>query len=79
MWTLTFWRATAERAIKTTAQTAGATLIAAGSGLLGTDWLTLASVSGMAGLLSLLTSVGSAGIGPAGPSLTSERLDDGGA
>ena len=75
MWTLTFWRATAERAIKTSAQTAGATLIAAGSGLLDTDWLTLASVSGMAGLLSVLTSVGSAKIGSTGPSLAGERLD----
>lgn len=48
----------AVRAVKTFAQTLGAMLTAAGTGLLDTDWLTSLSVAGMAALLSLLTTVG---------------------
>lgn len=82
MWTRAFWRAAAERAVKTTAQSGAALLVAAGTGLLDTDWTTTASVAGMAGLLSLLTSIGSSGVGNTGPSLTGEVLvndGDGGA
>ena len=78
MWTRAFWRAAAERAVKTTAQSGAALLVAAGTGLLDTDWTTTASVAGMAGLLSLLTSIGSAGVGNTGPSLTGEVLVDAG-
>lgn len=77
MWTKAFWRAAAERSIKTFAQTAAALLVAAGTGLLDSDWQSTASVAGMAALLSVLTSVGSAGIGPDGPSLASESIDPG--
>lgn len=69
-----FWTATAERALKTAAQTAGALLVAAGTGLIDTDWLTAGSVAGMAGVLSVLTSIGSAQVGMQGPSLAGEEL-----
>ena len=77
MFTKAFWKAAAERAIKTFAQTFGATALAAGTGLLDTDWQTLASVSGMAAVLSIATSLASAPVGNAGPSLAGEELTDG--
>lgn len=46
------------KAVRTFAQTAGAMLTAAGTGLLDTDWVTMLSVSGMAALLSVLMNVG---------------------
>lgn len=70
IWTAVFWRAAAERSIKTGAQTAAALIVAAGTGLLDTDWTTTASVSGMAALVSLLTSIGSDALTGSGPSLT---------
>lgn len=48
----------AKRAVKTFAQTEGALLTAAGTGLLDSDWKTSLSVSGMAALLSVLTTLG---------------------
>lgn len=75
MWTRDFWLAAAERAVKTFAQTAAATLTAAGLGMLEADWVAVASVSGMAGLVSLLTSIGSGAITGDGPSLSGETLD----
>jgi hypothetical protein len=84
MWSKTFWRDAIERAIKTIAQTAAAALIAAGTGLLDTHWITILSVADMAGIISLLTSIGSgltagtaslAGINPPGyaASITEEN------
>lgn len=58
-----FWLDTAERAVKTFAQTAIATLSAGSTGLLNVDWPALLSVAGLAALLSVLTSVVSAGSG----------------
>jgi hypothetical protein len=53
-----FWAYAGERAIKTVAQTAIATLTAAGVvGVLEVDVVQLFSVSALAGLMSLLTSV----------------------
>ena len=69
IWTIVFWRATTERAIKTLAQTAAALIVAAGTGLLDTDWLTVASVAGMAAVVSLLTSIASDAATGDGPSL----------
>lgn len=70
IWTTTFWKAAAERAIKSAAQSAVALLSVDGIGLLDVDWTQTASVSGLMALLSLLTSVASSGIGGEGPSLT---------
>jgi hypothetical protein len=53
-----YWAYAGERAIKTVAQTAIATLTAAGVvGVLDIDIVQLFSVSALAGLMSLLTSV----------------------
>jgi hypothetical protein len=53
-----YWAYAGERAIKTVAQTAIATLTAAGVvGVLDIDVVQLFSVSALAGLMSLLTSV----------------------
>ena len=70
MWTADFWRAVAERALKTFAQAAAAMLIAAGTGLLEADWVTVASVAGMAAVVSVLTSIGSGAVTDGSPSLT---------
>lgn len=75
IFTLAFWQAAGERAIKTGAQTAAALATAAGTGLIDTDWTTVASVSGMALVVSLLTSIGSDALtGGTGPSLTGAEV-----
>ena len=71
MWNKTFWKAVVERALKTFAQAAGALLLAAGTGLLDTDWVGVASASGMAALLSVLTSIATAAMTDGTPSLGS--------
>ncbi len=60
MWTLTFWKDTAERAIKTFAQAAIASLAAGLTGILEVDWLAVLSVALLAALISVLTSIASA-------------------
>jgi hypothetical protein len=71
MWSAAFWKASAERAVKTFAQAFAAYLVAEATGILDIDWTTGASVAGLATLLSVLTSVGSDAITTgAGPSLT---------
>lgn len=57
MFSRSFWEYAGERAIKTFAQTAIATLGAQSVGLFSIDWSALLSVSGGAALLSLLTSL----------------------
>lgn len=69
---LAFWKAAAERAVKTVAQSAVALITANATGLLDIDWVQLASVSGLAGLISLLTSIGSDAFTHDGPSLAGE-------
>ena len=70
-----FWKAVEERAVKTLAQTAGATLIAAGTGIIGTDWIGVFSIAGMAAVISVLTSIGSGAVTDGSPSLsTAEAL-----
>lgn len=72
MFTLIFWKAAAERSIKTVAQAAVATLtIGATTGLFDVDWQTVASVSLLSGVVSILTSIASDAVtGHTGPSLT---------
>ena len=61
-----FWKATAERAVKSFAQSLLAILSASSLGLLDVAWLTCLSTAGMATVLSLLTSVASSQVGSAG-------------
>ncbi|GAB3042283.1 holin [Sediminivirga luteola] len=63
-----FWTATAERAIKTAAQTAIALIGTDQVGILDLDWSQICSVVATAVVLSFLTSVGS-GANGTGPSL----------
>lgn len=74
IFTRAFWAATAERAVKTFAQAEAALLLAAGTGILDTDWTTSVSVSGMAAVISVLTSVGSDVATGSGPSLTNAEV-----
>lgn len=58
-----FWKATAERAVKTFAQSLLALLGAGQMGLLGVDWVATLSTAGMATVLSVLASVASSRVG----------------
>ena len=75
MWKKAFWKAVAERSVKTFAQTLAVVLGAAKVGVIEADWIPTLSLAGMAALLSVLTSIGSNKIGDDGPSLTGEVLD----
>ncbi|MFT8330315.1 holin, partial [Bifidobacterium psychraerophilum] len=59
IFTLAFWKDAIIRAVKTFAQSAVAVLAAGATGLLGTDWVQLLSVAGLAAVVSLLTSIAS--------------------
>ncbi len=61
-----FWKATAERAVKSFAQSLLAILSASSLGLLDVDWVTSLSTAGMATVLSLLSSVASSRVGSPG-------------
>ncbi|WP_285120196.1 holin [Lactococcus petauri] len=63
MFTKTFWKDTAERAVKTFAQSMAAVLTAGVTGVLDVDWINALSVSLLATLVSILTSVGSGYVG----------------
>lgn len=52
-----YWNYSGERAIKTCAQVAIATIGVNAVGVLDVDWVQVASVSALAGVMSLLTSV----------------------
>ncbi|VXB81422.1 holin [Aeromicrobium sp. 9AM] len=69
IFTKSFLKDAAERAIKTVAQSAAALLVGDGFGILNVDWSTVGSVAGLAGIVSLLTSIGSGYVGDDSPSL----------
>lgn len=76
MWTLRFWQSVFERAIKTFCQAAAALLLGDGMGITDVNWLSVASIAGLAFVISVLTSIGSAGLTDGNPSLGSvERVD----
>lgn len=54
---LKYWGYAGERAVKTVAQTAIATIGVGAAGILDVDWSNVASVAALAGVMSLLTSV----------------------
>ena len=69
MFTSAFWRATAERALRTIAQTAAALVgVDVATSVIDIDWQYVAGVSATAGVLSILTSVAAARVGEPGPS-----------
>jgi hypothetical protein len=72
IWSGGFWKAAAERAIKTLAQSLIAVLAIGQVTVLTVDWAQAAAVAATAGILSVLTSIASSGIGNPGPSLASE-------
>jgi hypothetical protein len=75
MFTLAFWKAAGERAVKTFAQSFIASLAVA-YGLEGVDWKAALSAAALATLLSVLSSVASSQIGGPGPSVVdAEKLN----
>ena len=69
-----FWVATAERALKTFAQSLVALFIA-GQTILTIDWQQGLAVAGTAAVVSVLTSIASSRLGPFdGPSLVDEAI-----
>lgn len=74
MWTKEFWVSLAERALSTGAQAAIAFLTAAGTGLINTDWVGVASAVGIAMVLSVLKSLAANAITGTGPSLTNAEV-----
>ena len=74
MYDAMYWKAVAERAVKTAAQS-GIALFAAGATILDIDWVQGAAVVATATLLSVLSSIASTHVGEfTGPSLASEAL-----
>ncbi|MEV2252837.1 holin [Streptomyces sp. NPDC050147] len=69
MWTAGFWKATAERALRTFAQSLAAVLVAGATTLLDVDWQAALATAGMATLLAVLTAVGAAHVGTHGPGI----------
>ena len=63
MYTITFWKDAAERAIRTAAQALLALWATDISGVLEVDWTQAGSVSALAALMSLLMSVAATGTG----------------
>jgi hypothetical protein len=70
----TFWKAAAERAVKTFAQASLALITGDGIGVLDVNWGDIASIGALAALASVLTSVVSAPFGPSGsPSVVEDE------
>lgn len=63
MFNQTFLKDTAERAVKTFAQSMVAVMTAGATGVLDVDWVNSLSVSLLATLVSVLTSIGSGTVG----------------
>ncbi|GFH38924.1 holin [Streptomyces pacificus] len=70
MFTRAFWKATAERMIRTFAQGTLGVASADGLGILDVDWAQAASVGGLAAALALLTAIAASGAGQPGPGIT---------
>ncbi|MFE7776927.1 holin [Streptomyces sp. NPDC057445] len=65
-----FWAATAERAVRTFAQSLAAVLVAGATNLFDVDWPAALATAGLAALLAVLTAIGASGVGGRGPGIT---------
>ncbi|MEU7581213.1 holin [Streptomyces sp. NPDC041068] len=70
MWTAAFWKATAERAIRTFAQALAAVLVAGATNLVDAPWGAAFATAGLAALLAVLTAIGASEVGGKGPGIT---------
>ena len=75
MLTKQFWLDTLERAVKTFAQAALATLGAGSVDILSTNWVGAVSVGGGAAVVSVLTSLGSERIGNGGTASATKAVE----
>lgn len=73
----TYLKDLVERAAKTAAQTAVASFVGGGVGLLDVDWIQVISLSGMAAIVSVLTSIASQGFGNNGTASLVPAVVDG--
>lgn len=74
MWSLGFWKQTAERALRTAAQVALSFWVVGQTGVLDVDWQQFASVTGLAALASVAMSIVGSGVNdPETPSMV--RVD----
>lgn len=75
MWTVDFWKASVERALKTFAQSLLAVVAVGQVGFGDVDWVASLSVAGVATVASILSSIASYNFGEfEGPSLADESL-----
>ncbi len=66
MWTATFWKDLAERAIATFAQSLVAVLVIVEGGLFGVDWSQGLAVAGLAALIAILKGIAASYVGEKG-------------
>lgn len=75
MWSLSFWKQTVERAVRTAAQVALSFWVVGETGILDVDWQQFASVVGLAALASVAMSLVGSGLNdPENPSFV--RVDE---
>ncbi|WP_448317450.1 holin [Streptomyces sp. CO7] len=68
--TKAFWKATAERAVRTFAQGTLGAISADGIGILDVDWGEAFGIGGLAAVLAVLTAIAASGSGTEGPGIT---------
>lgn len=73
MWSSSFWKATAERALRTFAQALAALIGAGAVNIIDIDWPASIGIAATAALLSVLTSIGANEVGSPGPSFGLEE------
>ncbi|MFJ9041712.1 holin [Streptomyces sp. NPDC102406] len=77
MWDRSFWKATAERAVRTFAQALAAVLVAGATNLFDVDWAGALGTAALATVLAVLTAVGAAGVGARGPGVLETPTEGG--